>query len=208
MTVKIEIYGGSKWEAHKLYNSVEFDERLDEQLDTGRVQVINNTDELFPDFSMVRLTLGDSDDTKEAYFYGVDSVEMRSAGYYIHTLELFEPTRLLMGRFIDGRKVTQPVKGDKKTLKTVLDELLKVAKLLEVVNGKVYPEFSFVEDELLSRTISPEFYWSAGTSLWECLCDIGNVIDCMPRLTINSGKTSFNTIVFDRINAITGEYEI
>jgi hypothetical protein len=211
MTVKIEIYDGVNWTTHKLYNSVEFDERLDEQLDTGRVQVINNTSELFHDFSMVRLTLDDGTTTKEAYFYGVDSVEMRSAGYYIHTLELCEPTRLLMGRFIDGRKVTQPVKGDKKTLKTVLDELLKVAKLLEVVDGEVYPpEFSFVddEDEPLSSTISPEFYWNAGTSLWECLCDIGNVIDCMPRLTINSEKTAFNLIKFDKINAITGEYEI
>lgn len=209
MTVKIEIYNGSKWEAHKLYNSVEFDERLDEQLDTGRVQVINDTNESFPDFSMVRMTVSDGDSKpKEAYFYGVDSVEMRSVGYYIHTLELCEPTRLLMGRFIDGRKVTQPVKGEKKTLKKVLDELLKVAKLLEVVNGKVYPEFSFVEDELLNSTISPEFYWNAGTSLWECLCDIGNVIDCMPRLTINSAKKAFNLIKFDRINAVTAEYEI
>lgn len=206
MTVKIEIYDGSKWETHKLYNSVEFDERLDEQLDTGRVQVINDTNESFPDFSMVRMTVPDGETTKEAYFYGIDSVEMRSAGYYIHTLELCEPTRLLMGRFIDGRKVTQPIKGDKKTLYTVLDELLQVAKLL-VVGGA--PEFTFNKDDaLLKGTISPEFYWSAGTSLWECLCDIGNVIDCMPRLTINSDKTAFNTIIFDRINEVNGEYEI
>ena len=206
MTCKIELYANGQWQGYSLYNSVEFDERLDEQLDTGRVQVISDSIEPFPDFSMARLTVSDETDTKEAYFYAVDGVEQRGAGYFIHTLELFEPTRLLMGRFIDGRKVTQPITGDKKTLYTVLDELLQVAKLLEINDS---PEFTFDKtDALLKGTISPEFYWSAGTSLFECLSDIGNVIDCMPRLTINSSKTAFNTIVFDRINEVRGVYEL
>lgn len=56
----------------------------------------------------------------------------------------------------------------------------------------------------MKKLVSPEFYWDAGTSLWECLCDIANVINCIPRLIVNEDKTAFSVITFDRVNEITG----
>lgn len=209
MTIKLFIYNDDtiEWEEQHVYNSAEFDERLDEQLDTGKIQVINNTSETFNDFCRVKVVL---DNSKTFYFYGIDTVEKRGAGYYVHYLELVEPTRRLMGVFINGKKITQPLSGTKKTLKDVCDLLCKCIDLLgaqeDIVPANT-PYWGIAENDLLKNTISPEFHWNAGTSLWECLCDIGNVIDCMPRVTIDENG-EFSRIVFEEINATTGEYEI
>lgn len=206
MTVNVSIYENDKWINYQAYNSVDFDERLDEQLDTGRVLVINNSIVPFNDMSMVKLTISDGNENKTMYYYGFDTVEKRAKDYYIHTIDLVEPTRLLMGRFIDGKRVTQPILGIKKTLLNVLNDLLAVSKLLE--NGE-NAEFSFAYDKLVNNTISPEFYWASGTSLWECLCDIGNVIDCIPRLSVSSNDDGYSLIIkYDKINNESSIYEM
>ena len=206
----------TSWILARLYNGNTFDERIDEQLDTGSVQVITDSEETsFNDFCMVRVTITDSDnDTKVMYFCGFDTVERRGVGYYIHTIELVEPTRLLMGTIIEGRKVTQPI-GDsaKKTLYDVVEGLLITHELLGTSGASwISARFLLASDEnlisLLQSVVSPEFHWEAGTLLWECLLDIGNVINAIPRLTINSDGTAFNVITFDLINEETGEYEL
>ena len=193
------------WQEQCLYNTAEFSERLDEELDTGNVQTITSSAEPFEDCCMVRVTLSDDVDTKEAYFCGFDTVEKRGGGYFIHSLDLCEPTRLLMGVFIDGRRITQPLEENtKKSLYSVTAELLETCETLGVDETT---RFTLDEDceavALMKELVSPEFYWDAGTSLWECLCDIANVINCIPRLIVNEDKTAFSVITFDRVNEIT-----
>ena len=193
------------WQEQSLYNAAEFSERLDEELDTGNVQTITSSAEPFEDCCMVRVTLSDDVDTKEAYFCGFDTVEKRGGGYFIHSLDLCEPTRLLMGVFIDGRRITQPLEEDaKKSLYSVTAELLETCETLGVDETTRFTlDVDCEAIALMKELVSPEFYWDAGTSLWECLCDIANVVNCIPRLIVNGDKTAFSVITFDMVNEIT-----
>ena len=202
-----------------LYNTVIADERLDEQLDTGSIQIITPTESVsFADFCPIRLTIEDLDGTtKEMFFCGFKIGEKRGATYYTHTLELVEPSRLLMGVIIEGKKVSQPIDGSKKkSLKEVLESLVLTFETLQA-NALGNPDdarFSIINSgkvaELLESTESPEFHWEAGTLLWECLCDIGNVINAIPRLTYSRRANwyEYNRITFDLINEATGEYDL
>lgn len=210
MTTQLFIYVDDKWTEFPVYNAVSFDERLDEQLDSGEIQVITKGATPFDDFCMAKTVTKDGTSEKTAYFNAFDTVEKRGKGYYIRTLELVEPSRLLMGVMIDGRKVTQSiVEEEKKTLKTVLSELLLAytMHLGTVADRRFYLSLDEEISELFN-VISPEFHWEAQTLLWECLCDIGNVVNCIPRLTINKGAAAFDTIIFEKINDITAEYEM
>ena len=195
---------------YPLYNSVSFDERLDEQLDTGTIQVISTEESLsFADFCPVLVEVKETDDIKKTMqFCGFKSLEKRGANYYVHTIELVEPTRLLMGIIIEGKKITQPIDGSaKKSLYTVLLRLLQTFETKELgIDPRLQPYVSDKVGELLRNTISPEFHWEAGTLLWECLCDIGNVINAIPRLVYAYGE--LKGVDFDLINEDKGEYEL
>ena len=96
----------------------------------------------------------------------------------------------------------------KKTLKTVLLEFLRTYRLQSTAEEVPF-ELSLDGDlETLFAQISPEFHWEGQTLMWEVLCDIGNVVDCIPRLTINADETAYTVITFDKINDITAEYEL
>jgi hypothetical protein len=209
--MKIQVHINGK--EQNVYNSADFDERLDEQLDTGSIQIISNDKEPFEDFCTVKVELID-DETNEppayispktAYFFGFDTVEKRGGHYFIHNLELVEPTRLLMGIFICGRKVTQPISGAKKSIYTVCEELVSTMSLL-LQNAS--PMFSFGIDSAYMYMPCPEFHWEEGTTLWECLCDVANVVDSVPRLSIVEETGKLTRIVFDKINKEIGVYEM
>ena len=195
---------------YPLYNSASFDERRDEQLDTGTIQVISTEESLsFADFCPVLVEVEDIDGTKKTMqFCGFKSLEKRGANYYIHSIELVEPTRLLMGIIIEGKKITQPIDGSaKKSLYTVLLRLMQTFETKELgVEPRIKPYTSEKVNKLLRDTVSPEFHWEAGTLLWECLCDIGNVINAVPRLVYALGE--MKGIDFDLINEEEGEYEL
>lgn len=206
MIATFEINQNKQWIAFPIYNSLNFDERLDEQLDTGNVQIITNTEDAFEDFIPVRVSISDGETVSFYYYYGFDAVEKRGKDYFIHSVELVEPTRLLMGVPIDGRKVSQPIDGAKKTLNTVVRELLNT---FELKSTETSLKFLYEDQEELN-VISPEFHWEAGTLLWECLLDIANVVNCMPRLIMTEGYDGsvLLSIVFDTINEVTAEYEL
>ena len=120
-----------------------------------------------------------------------------------------------MGILIDGVKVTQPTEEEqaqgeaKKSLYEVTERLLHTYMLNDTEQDAEFAmpvEYEVVS--LLKNTESPEFQWEAETQLWECLKDIGDVINCMPRLTFNSEHTALNTLTFDRINDVTEEREL
>lgn len=214
MIIKLKIAENYKWKDLPVYNRSTFDERLDEQLDSGSVQTINDSDVEYDDYSLYRVEIEDEDgQTKSNSYFGFDTVEMRSDGYFIHTIELVEPTRIIMGFTIDGCKVTQPIEGEKKTLYDVVfgtkGGLIAKAKLESISDREWY----FLDGdgdmiEKMKSIPSPEFHWECGTLLWECLVDVGNVINCIPRVRFIATNTRRCFIEFDPVNEVTAEYEL
>ena len=218
MKVELKVNNGQGYESVKLYNSFTFDERLDEELDGGFAQTLLSTDEEMREFTEAMVTLDDGETQKVVPFFLFDDVEKRANGYYRHALELLEPTRWLMGITIDGLKVTQPI-DESKTKKTLLDVTNRVLRCfntfrwseIHISSGLGMPLFRLDSEteKLLNGVISPEFEWQAQTLLFEVLQDIADVVDAIPRLTAESeNATEFIRIHFDKINDITGEYEL
>lgn len=207
-----EVPTGTKY---PIFNRITADFRLDEQLDTGSVMTITESAESIPPMTHALLQISDNEEnTLSMPAYCFDTVEIRGQGYCAHNLTLVEPTRLLMGILIDGMKVTRPQDGSAKdSLYTVADRLLRVCRLTK---GGKPQKFWLTDDEeivtLLKNNDSPEFAWEAETQLWECLKDIGSVINCMPRLTSANPDVylsfNFNTVTFDKINDVTEEREL
>ena len=217
MTIRLQIADNYRWQDLPVYNLGSFDERLDEQLDSGSVQTINDSSVEYDDYSLYRVTVEDDDGTqKYASYFGFDTVEQRGDGYFIHTIELVEPTRIVMGFPIDGCKVTQPIEGKKKSLYDVVfsDDggLISKAKL-ERVNKREEKSWYLRRGngemiEKMKSIPSPEFHWECGTLLWECLVDVGNVINCIPRIRFVETNTRECYIEFDPVNEVTAEYEL
>lgn len=190
-------------------NTFTMDERLDEELDGGTVEVITTTDEKIANFELVFIRLSDSSKSVTLPFFAFDSATKRAGGYYKHTLDLIEPTRLLMGLTVDGLAVTQPIdpKKAKKTLYDVLYRLIVCRKAQENLNPMPY-EF-LIDDAtstMLQSVTAPEFKWQEGTIFFEALQDIADVVNCIPRLTVKgTGRKAFE-ITFDKINEVKGEY--
>lgn len=147
----------------------------------------------------------------ETFWYvGTDSRALVRAddgeqGIYSHEVALVEPSKILEGVLIDGIGVTQPEAVDKR------DSLFDVVtRLLDIVPfdyaQSETPQYSLtVENKVvyaLKNTLSPQFKWNTQTTLWECLVQIGAVIDAIPRLTYSDHYT---VITFDFINAFDNE---
>lgn len=119
-------------------------------------------------------------------------------GVYLHEVSLTEPSKLLQGVMIDGFGVTQPEDETKrKTLYYVVNRLLAVTPF----DGQ---RFTLTNKAsvigVLKSVKSPEFKWNTQTTLWECLLQIGAVIDAVPRLVMdNRGK--YTVVTFDFVNA-------
>ncbi|MFQ7078518.1 MAG: hypothetical protein ACLRSW_11600 [Christensenellaceae bacterium] len=214
MKIEFDTNEGNMGTSYPVSNRVTADFRLDEQLDTGSVVIITDSAEPIPPMTPSRLTFSDDKPLPPKFLWFsliVHTVEIRGQGY-APNLTLVEPTRLLMGIPIEGMKVTQPQDGTAKdSLYTVAERLLRVCRLTK---GGTPQKIWLTDDEetvaLLQNTDSPEFSWEAETQLWECLKDIGSVINCMPRLTVEHSTASFtfDTIVFDKINDVTEEREL
>lgn len=215
MKAILNIYLGEQWREYVAYNRVTADFRLDEQLDTGSVMIITDSSEPIPPMSAANLEF--TDDENSMYFpcCCFDTVEVRGQGYYVHNLTLVEPTRRFMGILIDGIKVTQPTEEEQaegKTKKSLYEITERIFHTYMLNDTEQTPGFAMPNGyevvSLLRNTESPEFQWEAETQLWECLKDIGNVINCMPRLTFNAAHTALKTLTFDKINDVAQEREL
>lgn len=58
----------------------------------------------------------------------------------------------------------------------------------------------------LKSIIAPEFKWNTQTTLWECLLQIGAVIDAIPRLTADDNG-NYTVVTFDFVNAYVNEVD-
>lgn len=57
---------------------------------------------------------------------------------------------------------------------------------------------------VLNNTVAPQFKWNTQTSLWECLVQIGAVIDAIPRL-IRATNGQFIVVTFSFVNVYATE---
>ena len=193
-----------------LHNTFTFDERLDEELDGGAAASLNAQEDMLAEFSESVAVLDDGHTTKRVPFYAFDDVQKRAPNYYLHTLELVEPTRVLMGITCDGLKITQPV-GEGTTKKTLYDTLARVLRCYNTQTSPdaLYGGFSIDPNivPMLQAVVSPEFAWQAQTLLFEVLQDIADVVDCIPRLT-EDASGAFTMLTFDKVNETEHEFEI
>lgn len=212
MNAKLSIVQPKSFEGLKTVNYASIDERLDESLDGGEILVISAKETPYEPMSLAQLKFSDGTTNISQYFYVFDTVEKRGKGYYYHHITLCEVTRILMGISVDGMRITQPITGNKKTLYNVLEKIIGNYTLF--MTGEWNPLQISISDgdieTLLNNTESPEFSWSAGTLLWEVLCDIGNVINAIPRAYYDSHGISANkiSITFDPVNKSTAETEL
>ena len=173
---------------------VKWAERLSEEFDSGTVTYYSTQSTVNPPLDGYELTVG----TRTFDFIGTEEVAKVKNGLYKHTVYLTEPTKLLEGTLIDGFAVTQPETNEnRKTLYDVIERLLAVNPF----DGSIYTittEQSVVN--ALLGAISPEFRWNTQTTLYECLMEVGAVINAIPRLLKDSAG-EFTVVSFDFINA-------
>lgn len=144
-------------------------------------------------------------------FVGIDSRAIVSRGennnsLYKHSVNLTEPTKLLEGVLIDGFGVAQPEEyANRKTLLQVVTRLLAVTAL----RGSAL--FTLTNDarvrQVLSEVKSPEFKWGSQATLSECLMQIAQVVDALPRL-IRDSDNNFTIVTFDFINDYSNEVSV
>lgn len=173
---------------------VKWAERLSEEFDSGTVTYYSTQTTVNPPLDGYELIVG----TRTLDFIGTEEVAKVKNGLYKHTVYLTEPTKLLEGTLIDGFAVTQPETNEnRKTLYDVIERLLEVNPF----DGSIYTITTeqTVVDALIGA-ISPQFRWNTQTTLYECLIEVGAVINAIPRLLKDSAG-EFTVVSFDFINA-------
>lgn len=214
ITAKIEMYKDDEWQdiSAETFSPFTTFEQLDKELDSGTIDkrsyYTTGDGKLSAPLTPYRITLDD----ETQYFVGfetrakvrnkfVESDGADGSTIYDSHITLTEPTKLLQGYLIDGLSVTQDV-SESKTLYDVITRLLAVTPL----DGRI---FTLTDNTavvgLLQATKSPQFKWDTQSLLWECLCDIGDCIDCIPRLEWSGDH--FGTVTFSIVNDVTAEYE-
>ena len=181
---------------------VKWAERLSEEFDSGTVTYYSTQSTANPPLDGYELTItkkqGSTTSTRTLDFIGTEEVAKVKNGLYKHVVYLTEPTKLLEGTLIDGFAVTQPETNEnRKTLYDVIERLLAVNPF----DGSIYTITTeqTVVNALLG-TISPQFRWNTQTTLYECLMEVGAVINAIPRLLKDSAG-EFTVVSFDFINA-------
>lgn len=176
-------------------------ERRDRELDDGDFlfcEFNNTTSKAVEPYTLFRVTLNDGVNTPvTAYFNGAGQRAMlrnkwgNGAGnsqkaLFRHAVALAEKTKDTQGVLIDGFAVTQDV-NESVTLKDVADRLFAVTPV-KAVGDTVTEQYALTDDErvlsVLRNTKAPEYKWNCQSTLWECLCDIGDTIGAIPRVEL------------------------
>lgn len=176
-------------------------QELSTELDSGEVSYIQSGEmKISIPFAKYTISLYDHSThaNRSFSFIGIEECALlRSATNQAdalskHTVALTEPAKLLQGTLIDGFGVTQD-EALSVSIKTVVERLLAQANLDR------QGEYTLVDSNpILEKTPCPEFKWSPQTTLWECLEQIGAVIDAIPAIVPGY---SFNRVYFKYVNS-------
>lgn len=162
-------------------------QELSPELDSGEVSYIQSGEmEAVAPFTRYRIAqdspTDDSSNAYEFFFVGIEECALLRAGtnqvrgLSKHAVALTEPAKLLEGTLIDGFGVTQD-EALSLSIKAVINRLFAQANLDR------QGEFTLVDSNpILEKTPCPEFKWNPQTTLWECLEQIGAVIDAIPAI--------------------------
>lgn len=219
----IKIYvgeGNTRELTSRIVTPLQITEQLDVTLDSGELNYIfteQDTDGLREPLSMYFVIVEENLPSERHWqFVGIDSrafLRRNTAGdvIYKHKVALTETSKLLQGVLIDGMAVTQPEdEGQRETLYDVTERLFKVAQFDDARN--VVEKFRFSDAnviKILQAIKSPQFKWNTQTTLWECLEQIGAVIDAIPKVERgydnDSGETESFDVAFEFVNATDNE---
>lgn len=172
---------------------VSYTRRLSEEFDNGTGTYYSTNGEMNAPIDKYEIIVSQ----KTYDFIGTEEVAKVKNGLYKHVVYLTEPTKLLEGVLIDGFAVSQPkAENLRKTLYEVVTRLLAVTPFDESIYT-LTTQAAIVG--VLQATISPEFRFNTQTTLFECLMEVGAVINAFPRLT-KDGNGEFTVVTFDFIN--------
>nr|DAW66816.1 MAG TPA: hypothetical protein [Caudoviricetes sp.] len=172
---------------------VSYTRRLSEEFDNGTVTYYSTSGEMNAPIDKYEIIVSQ----KTYDFIGTEEVAKVKNGLYKNVVYLTEPTKLLEGVLIDGFAVSQPkTENLRKTLYEVVTRLLAVTPFDESIYT-LTTQAAIVG--VLQATISPEFRFNTQTTLFECLMEVGAVINAFPRLT-KDGNGEFTVVTFDFIN--------
>lgn len=172
---------------------VSYARRLSEEFDNGTVTYYSTSGGMNAPIDKYEIIVSQ----KTYDFIGTEEVAKVKNGLYKHVVYLTEPTKLLEGVLIDGFAVSQPkAENLRKTLYDVVTRLLAVTPFDESIYT-LTTQAAIVG--VLQATISPEFRFNTQTTLFECLMEVGAVINAFPRLT-KDGNGEFTVVTFDFIN--------
>lgn len=190
-------------------------EQLGVELDGGTMRFIrteSHSQGVVAPLSDFSVSVDTSDENETFSFIGTDSRSLlvnngMSGGIYKHSVNFVEASKLLQGIMIDGFAVTQPDDiAQRDSLYDVLQRLLIVAPFDYAQSTT--PKFQITQDTtvilVLNNTVAPQFKWNTQTSLWECLVQIGAVIDAIPRL-IRATNGQFIVVTFSFVNVYATE---
>lgn len=191
-------------------------ERLSAELDSGAFSFMAVGDSAPKQFALYKITAqdeGTTDAPVEFPFYGIHQralMSRTSSSQVIHKydVQLTEPSKLLEGILIDGFGVAQPEDvAQRKSLLDVLEDLLVKATLdrQTIAKNAIVLDLDVNAVAPFATIKSPEFHWNPQSTLWECLEQIGQCADAIPRLsvtpTVVDGETVERyTLTYDFIN--------
>ena len=200
------IFEDNQWNEYSHLSPYHVNEKRDETLDNAIVNRVSKTNKEFK--KMTRVMLVD-EITTHWVIENVDSEERGPLWY--QTLHLIEPTELLKGYPLDNITVTQPVNPDeqhpRKTIKDVIDRLLKVAiphKMLDIFtketdSSRDLSTHILVEYNESMNELAPEDSFSEMT-LFDAFVKIGLYFDSIPKLRFTGDNNEKLQLYFEPLD--------
>ncbi|MCM1290189.1 MAG: hypothetical protein NC132_05545 [Corallococcus sp.] len=201
----------------RLVTPLQITEQLDVTLDSGEMNYLiaeEDTDGLREPLAIYELSVNENFADLQRRFVGIDSRALLrkgtlGSGIYSHKVSLVEAAKLLQGVLIDGVAVTQP--EDESQRKTLYDVVVRALRIAQFDNAQqAEGAFSLhwsAPINVLQSTKSPQFKWNTQTTLWECLEQVGAVMDAIPTLEIhyNDADQLDMSVSFEFVNATGNE---
>lgn len=200
---KVKIKNKGKMQDIHVYNRYSFSERIDGILSSGTFQNISDSNSTpYRHMSSISFKLTDGETEISTYGYSYDTMSViKKNELYQHDIAFVEASKALQGVQIDGMSVVQPLeKSERKTLYDVLLRLIRNMRL-----RRVGEEAPYIIDPavvpMLSAVKSPQFQWESKNLFWECLRDIGSVVNSIPKL-LQDENERFRVISFLPVNDV------
>ncbi|MBO5711897.1 MAG: hypothetical protein J6R47_03575 [Acholeplasmatales bacterium] len=187
----VRIYLNGEWQdiTNQLLNKIQYDDRVDEVFDSGTFSFESKT----IDYNIPPLTLCDIDG-----LYWACSSECTTiipTNYHTHDVKLLELTFALhtciIGSKVFSNKGKYPKHNDK------INILVELANQKNTMLFGVYGDKYVIKPLKEEKNIEREFPFGPGTSLFQCLLQIGKSVDAIPRITNVSFGSFYKTYYVD-----------